>query len=733
MTTYTYWTAFAHSKNNVGLRQGLQDHLGQVARLAAQFATAMGAADLAYYAGLLHDIGKFNPAFQQYLLEAEARPSVKMHGPDHKGAGAVLAAMMNLEPLIFLIKGHHGGLPSAAELKEWLQECKVKPEVLAAIETAKRTLPALQRAPANLLPQNIRTEYEAELFIRLLFSALVDADFLDTEQHFQSERSTRRRGNADLAMMLLQFEEDQRRRFEGCPDTPVNRIRRRVYQDCLRAATLPPGFFRLTVPTGGAKTRSSLAFALAHAQHYQLERIIYAIPYMSITEQTAREFRGIFPTEDIVLEHHSSITPPENPDNLTCQELWSRLAAENWDARLIVTTTVQLFESLMAHTPSTCRKLHNIARSVIVLDEVQMLPTHLLAPILDVLRQMVAHYGVTVVLCTATQPALHNRDRFEGLDGIREIVADAEELFALLRRVEYHFPCRQGKWGWQEVAARIRNQHQSLTIVNTRADAIKLLDALDLPDDPAVFHLSTRMCGAHRRFTLEVVRQRLKAGEACRLISTQVIEAGVDVDFPCVLRAIAPLDRIVQAAGRCNREGNPLAGQVIVFEPADGGLPPGPYRIGTQTTLALLQSLAIDLHDAAIYERYFEQFYRYVNLDEPKVQALRKTFNYPEVARAFRIIADDMQPVVVPYRDPQQPDRVERLLADVQRQPSLTYSYLRQLQPYMVNLHRNELASAQKQGILIEVLPGLWQWLGKYDSLRGILLDGMPDPEHFIF
>jgi CRISPR-associated endonuclease/helicase Cas3 len=590
-------TTFAHSKNNAGLRQGLQDHLEQVAHLATQFATAMGAADLAYYAGLLHDIGKFNPAFQHYLLEAEARPSVKMHGRDHKGAGAVLAAMMNLEPLTFLIKGHHGGLPSAAELKEWLQDCKGRSEVHAAIETAKHALPALQCTPAGLLPQHIGTEYEAELFIRLLFSALVDADFLDTERHFQLGRSAGRGSNGDLATMMLQFEEDQRRRFEGCPDTPVNRIRRRVYQDCLRAATLAPGFFRLTVPTGGAKTRSSLAFALAHAQRYQLERIIYAIPYMSITEQTAREFRGIFPTKDIVLEHHSSITPPEDPDNLTRQELWSRLAAENWDARLIVTTTVQLFESLMAHTPSACRKLHNSAGSVIILDEVQMLPTHLLAPILDVLRQMVAHYGVTVVLCTATQPALYNRDRFEGLDGIREIVADAQELFALLRRVEYHFPCRRGKWSWQEVAARIRNHHQSLTIVNTRADAIKLLDALDLPDDPALFHLSTRMCGAHRRLTLEVVRQRLKAGNACHLISTQVIEAGVDVDFPCVLRAIAPLDRIVQAAGRCNREGKLPAGQVIVFEPEDGGLPPGPYRTGTQTTLALLQSLDIDLHD----------------------------------------------------------------------------------------------------------------------------------------
>lgn len=723
---------FAHSMNSAGQRQELQDHLENVALLSAQFTTAMEAADLAYYAGLLHDIGKFNPEFQQYLLNAEAQPSAKMRGPDHKGAGTVLADTLNLQPLTFLIKGHHGGLPSAAVLKDWLKQCKTRPEVDAAIEAAKRTIPTLQRSPANLIPHKIRTEYEAELFIRLLFSALVDADFLDTEQHFQAGRNARRGYSIDLANMTLRFEADQHRRFASCPGTPVNQVRVKVYQDCLQAAALPPGFFRLTVPTGGGKTRSSLAFALAHAQQYQLERIIYAIPYMSITEQTAREFRGIFPEEDIVLEHHSSITPPEDPDNLTSREMWSRLAAENWDARLIVTTTVQLFESLMAHTTSACRKLHNIAGSVIILDEVQMLPTHLLTTILDVLRQMVTHYSVTVVLCTATQPALHNHASFEGLEGIREIVADAEKLFAILRRVEYQFPCKLEKWNWQEVADKIRDQHQVLTIVNMRADAIKLLDALDLQYDPVVFHLSTRLCGAHRRTTLEEVRQRLKSEDACRLISTQVIEAGVDVDFPLVLRAIGPLDRIVQAAGRCNREGKLPTGQMIVFDPEDGGMPPGAYRIGTHTTLALLQSVDIDPHDPSIYERYFEQFYRYVDLDEREVQAIRKTFNYPEVTRAFRMNADDSQPVIVKYRDPQEPDRVERLLAEIQQQPSLTYKYLRQLQPYIVNLRQKELAFARQRGLAIEVLPGLWQWLGKYDAVRGILLDDMPDPENFI-
>lgn len=725
---------FAHSKNPAGHRQELQAHLQDVARLAAKYTAAIGASELARYAGLLHDIGKFDPAFQEYLMNAELGSS-KKRGPDHKAAGAVLADALKLGPLAFLIKGHHGGLPSWAELKNWLHECKDKPEVREAIEAAKRAIPELCTVPANPFPKHIRTEHEAEFFNRLLFSALVDADFLDTERHFTEKQPSLRRGEPSLAALWEEFKIVQEK-FSECPRSLVNIIRHEVYENCLKAAELEPGFFRLTVPTGGGKTRSSLAFALQHGQKYRLQRVIYAIPYTSITEQTANDFRKIFSDEHVVLEHHSGITAPDDPNNIPPGEIWRRLASENWDASLIVTTTVQLFESLMACTTSRCRKLHNIAGSVIILDETQMLPTQLLTTILDVLQQLVRYYGTTVVLCTATQPALDQRYDFPGLVGIREIIPNVGELFTKLKRVQYQWPLQGEKWTWQQVADRVREEKQVLTIVNTRKDALKVLDALKPTDelyDPSILHLSTYLCGAHRRAVLEQIRHRLNVGEACRLISTQVIEAGVDVDFPLVLRAIGPLDRVVQAAGRCNREGKHVTGLVIVFDPAEGGIPPGPYRIGTDTTRALLQSSTLNLDDPSVYQDYFEQYYRYLNLDEYKVQDIRKLFDYPKVAELFRMIADDTIPVVVEYQEPGDPERVIRLLDDLQERSGRTRNYLRSLQPYMVSLRSRELQFAQQHGLAIEVLPGLWRWQGKYDAVRGIVLDSMPDPEMFVW
>jgi CRISPR-associated endonuclease/helicase Cas3 len=726
---------FAHSKNSAGHRQELQAHLQNVSILAANFAASIGASELARYAGLLHDIGKFNPAFQAYLMDAELHPSIKKRGPDHKGAGLVLANRLNLSPLAFLIMGHHGGLPSFAKLKEKLNECKDNSQVLEAIEAAKDIIPELCVAPANLIPTHISSEHEAELFIRLLFSALVDADFLDTEQHFTAGQVSRRNNGSSLSTLWQDFEVAQKK-FSGCPLTTVNTIRNEVYQDCLKASELEPGFFRLTVPTGGGKTRSSLAFALRHAIKHELQHIIYAIPYTSITEQTATDFRMIFSDKQAVLEHHSGITTPDDPSNISPEEIWRRLASENWDAPLVVTTTVQLFESLMAYTTSKCRKLHNIAGSVIILDETQMLPTQLLRAILDILHQLVAHYGTTVVLCTATQPALHQRIEFPGLTGIREIIPSPGEFFAKLKRVHYLWPQQGEKWTWQQVADRIGEEQQVLTIVNTRKDALKVLDALKLPNelnDPSVLHLSTYLCGAHRRVVLQEVRRRLKAGEPCRLISTQVIEAGVDIDFPLVLRAIGPLDRIAQAAGRCNREGKLSAGLVIVFDPVEGGMPSGPYKIGTQTTRALLADSTIDLDDPSVYLDYFERFYRYLNLDEYEVQAVRKSFDYPKVAEIFRLITDDTTPVVVSYNVPGESGIVEYLLDGLQNRSIHTRDYLCSLQPYMVNLRPKELAYAQQHGLVVEILPGLWLWQGRYDAVRGIVSDSMPDPEIFVW
>src|SRR6266571_1226106 len=570
----------AHTSNRLGKRQNLLEHLRNVADAAARYCAAFGGEKFARYAGLLHDIGKYDPAFQQYLLNAERNLTKHSRGPDHKGAGTVLASTSEIEGLLaFLVAGHHGGLPSQSDLPAAIREHMARKPAQDAIVTAKNTIPELQAIPKQLISSHIRSELEKEFFTRMAFSALVDADFLDTEQHFNAGKRPERENLWTLADLWKQFAAWYQQQFAHVERSTLNIIRAEVYQDCLATANQKPGFFRLTVPTGGGKTLASLAFALQHALKYDLERIIYAIPYTSIIDQTAGVFRGIFADEQAFIEHHSDIAL-QDPENPTPTEVRRRLAAENWDAPLIVTTTVQLFESLLGCGTGKCRKLHNITGSVIVLDEVQMLPVHLLTTILDVLRQLVAYYKVTVVLCTATQPDFESRRGFEGLPDIREIVPAPEQYFTQLRRVEYQLPEIGETWTWEQVAARVQAERQILVIVNTRRDAAQLLDlltpdeAIDEEDDPALFHLSTRLCGAHRREVLAEVRRRLRASEPCRLIATQVIEAGVDVDFPLVMRAIGPLDRIVQAAARCNREGRLASGRVVVFWPAEGKPPP---------------------------------------------------------------------------------------------------------------------------------------------------------------
>jgi CRISPR-associated endonuclease/helicase Cas3 len=723
--------ALAHSKNTQGHRHDLADHLRRVAEEAATFAAPFGGGQLAYLAGILHDIGKYNPAFQQYLADAEAHPKARQRGPDHKGAGACLAHELNLDGLAFLVNGHHGGLPSTDALKEWLRERAADPAVPAAIATARVELPMLQTPAIPAFPAFAGAPREAEFFLRLLFSALVDADFLDTERHFTIAKSTQRGGWPGLDALAAEFEANQERFIAAQQSSAtivayVNELRQEVYRACLEAAALSPGFFRLTVPTGGGKTRSSLAFALRHARAHGLRRVIYAIPYTSITEQTADEFRAIFADAHALLEHHSAIAPIEDDRNPTPEEMWARLAAENWDAPLVVTTTVQLFESLMAHSPSACRKLHRIAGSVVILDEAQALPTHLLSPILDALRQLVAHYGVSVVLCTATQPALDEQSGFAGLPDIREIVPEPERLFAALKRVEYAWPREGEQMTWDQVTGAMRAEGQALAIVNTRANAVALLAALD---DPAALHLSTWMCGAHRRAVLAEVRRRLAGGESCRLVSTQVIEAGVDVDFPLVLRAMAPLDSIVQAAGRCNRNGRLAMGRVIVFVPEEERLPAGAYRTGTDVARGLLNTPGFDFHDPAVYRHYFEQLYQHVNRDVPGIQGLREHLNYPDVDKQFRMIAEDTVPVVVEYEASGHTGQAKDLLERLEKEPANARRLLRALQPYMVSVRRRDVLRAVERGTAEEMkeVAGVYRWHGSYDPVRGIDPQGQLD------
>lgn len=721
---------YAHSRNDRGERQELLTHLRNVAQMASSFAAGFGASEAGYYLGLWHDAGKFSPAFQRYLLETETPAARRRRGPDHKAAGSEIATRY-LWLLAMAIQAHHGGLRSPEEFRTWLSERKAKGSHAEALDIARHAMPdLLPSAPLPVPTHAVRDPIATEFLLRMLFSALVDADFVDTERHMRPDRAGLRGPSATMAELWERFRRFHETLHTG-DDGPVARVRRIVYEACLAAADRPPGLFRLTVPTGGGKTLSGMAFALRHALRHGHRRVIVAVPFISITEQTADVYREVFesaPTDGpVVLEHHSGASnlAPDSED-FDPAYLWRRLAAENWDAPIVVTTTVQLFESLFASSPSGCRKLHRLAGSVLILDEAQVLPPHLLTPILDALRQLCSHYGTTVVLSTATQPAFESIQPFRDLDAT-EIVPDPARLFRELSRVTYEWRT-DPPLAWEEVASLMRDQAHALAVVNTRGNAMDLLDSLG---DPEALHLSTQLCGAHRRLVIAEVRRRLREGEPCRLVSTQVVEAGVDLDFPLVLRALGPLDGIIQAAGRCNREGRLHRGRVVVFEPRDGSAPKGSYLTGIGVTRALLGAGRVDPDDPDTARRYFGRLFELQETDREGIQRLRSSLNYPEVSRRFRMIDEPTESVVVPFGPEEDQRKVAQMLDGLREGNADARDLIRRFQPYLVSIRTREADTYRRRGLIDPVLPGLGRWLGAYDPVRGLVGEGL-DPGSFV-
>jgi CRISPR-associated endonuclease/helicase Cas3 len=541
----------------------------------------------------------------------------------------------------------------------------------------------------------------------------VDADRLDTESHGSPSR-TRLRGahgadQEEMSLLLARLEADQGRRTaqDAADPQPINALRREMYASALEHAPLEPGFFRLTMPTGGGKTLTSLAFALRHAQQHGLRRVIYAVPFTTIIDQTARVFRAVLEDagEFKVLEHHSNLEVPERKEGQERQTSAPDLATENWGAPVIVTTTVRLFqETLYGTRTAQLRRLHNVSGSVIVLDETQSLPAHLLRPTLDALQFLVKYAACSVVLCTATQPALDERLGFPALANIRDLVPEAGHYFDALRRVNYEFRTAEST-AWADLAAELITQGQALCIVNTRQHAHDLYALLG--EDEANFHLSTGICPAHRKRELESIRERLKAGLPCRVVSTQLIEAGVDVDFPRVYRAMGPLEAIVQAAGRCNREGRLDIGHVTVFVPEDHNMPRGDYQVREGLARTELNEQA-DLHDPQVFESYFRSVYSNVST-APEVKigtGTEKFFKahaglyFEQVAAAYQMIEGETVPVVIRGYDEQ---RVNRLLATIRDSGRKTerQEAWRALQQYTINIYAHQ--AAKLKHLLAEV------------------------------
>lgn len=563
----------------------------------------------------------------------------------------------------------------------------------------------------------------------MLFSCLVDADALDTEAHWQPEAGTiRTQTRMTLVDLWNHFLLDQERlgrqvQESGLASTQVNRVRASVYNACVEGASLPPGLFRLTVPTGGGKTRSATAFALRHGIEHGLRRVIYAVPFLTITEQTVDVLRSALGDQASILEHHSGIEPKtrENDDGAeSADEQWRRLVSDNWDAPIVVTTTVQLFESLFARKTRKCRKLHNIASSVIILDEFQTVPEHLREPIFDVLSELVSNYGVTVVLCTATQPVLDTIETELTARGMspRELAPDPAQAFRALNRVRITWPTNGERWSWDRVAGEMRATEQVLTIVNTVRDAGDAFSALS---DPNAFHLSTRLCGAHRRAILREIRCRLRDGKPCRVISTQLVEAGVDLDFPAVMRALGPLDRIAQAAGRCNREGRMSEkGRVIVFDTEDQAMPSGAYRHGAGITETMLREGLIDFSNPTTFDSYFRRLYADRDADTKQIQQYRRGLDFPEVDERFRMIDDNTFPVFIAWNDEAIRARDDLEAATRWKRGSLRQAF-RRIQPYLVACRSYEHDRFESGGLLNELHPGLWEWLGDYDDKLGLI------------
>jgi CRISPR-associated endonuclease/helicase Cas3 len=689
-----------------------------------------GAGELAYLAGLWHDLGKFNPEFQNYL-EACQIASRKGNEPPTKKVphaihGSSFAKKVNIQILSPMIYGHHGGLPDRT-FTDKLNQHDGQPSQEEIIKLALAHLGSLQQPedPRHVIP-NVKSKLEFEMLQKMIFSCLVDADFLDTEAHFESDKSILRNTETakeekhqQLINMWRQLEKNQEKLTAEAKPSIVNTVRAEVLNACLEAAQLEPGVFRLLVPTGGGKTLSGLAFALQHAIKYKLERVIFAVPYTSIIEQTVNVYRSIFGVE-AVLEHHSASSDKifNEIDEADEAKIRAKLATQNWDAPLVVTTTVQLFESLFNNHPSKCRKLHNLSKAVIVLDEVQTLPVSLLQPIVSVLNELASpRYGSSIVLCTATQPALETDNKFFkgfGSGTVRDIVPpeQSKQHFQLLKRVEYQ--PRLDPILWNTLAEQIYDEEQVLVVLNTRKDALKLLDELETLGAKNLFHLSTLLCGQHRREILKRISERLvpENPQPIKLISTQVIEAGVDLDFPTVYRAIGPLERIVQAAGRCNREGKRDSGRVVVFVPEGGGVPKGEYASALAEAMSMLRK-GVNLDDPAIFEGYFQSLYQSIPTDKKEIQKLRESFNFPEVAEQFRLIDDDTRPVVVLYNE-----EAKALIERIRKRGFLLAREYKALQPFVVNIRSTDF---QKNETLIEDIGGVNVWHGSYDNkLRGI-------------
>ena len=718
-----------HLDEKTGRAQLLRDHLTGVADLAGRFAAAFGEEEMGRLLGLYHDVGKYSREFQTYIRADEAEKKKRRGSVDHSTAGAQEIAKLRqgaAAPLAFCIAGHHAGIPNRGERADPEGSAtllgRLKRKGLPDYRAYRTENDAPAAVPSALYAQVAAEAFPAMLYTRMLFSCLVDADFLDTED-FMAAGKAGREGFASLDTLLERLQKSLEENFLK-PKTekekqkrqlPINEKRSALLAQSIAAGKEAKGnLYRLTIPTGGGKTISSLAFALHYAAHAKRKRkrIIYVIPYTSIIEQNAAVFRELLGEENVV-EHHQHVDYDDVQDTDMNRK---RLATENWDAPVIVTTNVQFFESLFSNRPSKCRKLHNLAESIVIFDEAQMIPLDYLRPSLAAIEALVRHYACTAVLCTATQPPLGQffSDDMQPL----EICPALMENAAFFRRTKIEL--REGTLTEEELAEEMAAHAQALCIVNVKKTAQHVFDLLE--EEEGNYHLSTNLYPVHREQVLAEIRARLKDGKTCRVISTSLVEAGVDLDFPCVLREINGLDSIVQAAGRCNREGRRSAEESVVHVFSLEKLARN-AQLAARLTKLVAREHGDDMANPLAIQRYFEELYDVsgpVRLDKEEIMDKIEELAFADVAEKFRFIADKTKAVLIPRTE-----EARHLLGRIE-QGERSRSLMRMAGRYMVQVYAGKptalfdrLAAQGKIRILDETVAVLDD-VSWYDAQKGL-------------
>jgi CRISPR-associated endonuclease/helicase Cas3 len=711
---------FAHSENDNNEKHLLAKHLEHTAKLMEGFSCSERFKPIFKIAGLLHDFGKYQSAFQAYLENGGRRGSVP-----HAKWGAGYARKFRINDASIAIDGHHKGLPNRADWKSDTNQIVHDDEPgFDEVKNAFLVDTGFDEMSLASFSASALSGFQHEVFIRYLFSALTDSDWLSTEEHFNGDKSAMRSSRSmPIDAMIERLEQEFAAKSKS---GEINQLRNQARNQAVDKALLSTGFYSLALPTGMGKTLTSLAWALRHAKQNKLKRIIIVLPYISIIDQTAGELKNIF-GEEWILEHHSSYSEGKkaragNSEDFSIEQKRKQLACENWDFPVIVTTAVQFFESLFSNKPSKCRKIHSIAESVVIFDEVQTIPKEIVLPTLCMLNDVQVVMRTSFLFCTATQPAYEKRLGFDGITAISPLIEEPGILYDKTKRVTYHLLDDLAPLSFTRLSeAIIRHEEAVLAIFNTKKDALdffSLMKSSDVWD--AKYHLSTAMCPDHRRKTISQIRADLEAKRKIFVASTQLIEAGVDFDFPLVFRALAPLEAIIQSAGRCNREGkmneSGRLGKVYLFVLQDARYPNKTYAACASFAEELLKADLEQLYSHNVFEKYYASVFA-LYIDQTKQQGInnaRREFNFETVNESYRYLDDHSEGLYIANYN----DESWQLLNTLQDKKYLSRDDYRAMQPFTVQAYENFIYQNSDD---VKTSPhGFKIWYGNYDPATGI-------------